>query len=98
MAGSTAARQKVLGALWSATTSTVRTFGRILHTLFLEVTGLLFTFLMLGFVGVTVREYQKYTAGAAPAYKPVLAGFFGVMFLWFGVTSFWRARRRKSRD
>ncbi len=97
MAGSRAARQKVVGAFWSATTSTVRAFGRVLHTLFLEVTGLLFTFLMIGFVSVTVREYDKYKAGAAPAYKAALAGFFGVMFLWFGISSFWRARKHKSR-
>ena len=97
MAGSRAARQKVVRALWSAGTSTLRSFGRVLHTLFLEVTGLLFTFLMLGFISVTVREYHKYKAGAAPAYKAALAGFFGLMFLWFGITSFWRARRRKPR-
>ncbi len=97
MAGSRSARQKVLGAFWSATTSTIRTFGRVLHTLFLEVTGLLFTVLMIGFISVTLREYHKYQAGTAPAFKVALAGFFGVMFFWFGITSFWRARRRKSR-
>lgn len=95
MAGSRAARDRVVRALWSAGSATVRSFTRVLHVLFLEVTGLLFVCLTVGFGGVAVREYHRYKLDAAPAYKVALAACFAVMFLWFGVSSFWRARRRK---
>jgi hypothetical protein len=96
MAGRRAARDRIVRALWSAASSTVTSIGRILHVLFLEITGLLFIFLTLGFGSVSVREYHKFRLGAAPEYKPVLAACFAVMFLWFGVTSFWRARRKRT--
>lgn len=96
MAGSRAARDRIVRALWSAGSVTVRSFMRVLHVLFLEVTGLLFIFLTMGFGGVAVREYHKYKLGAAPIYKVALAACFAVMFLWFGVSSFWRARRKRA--
>jgi hypothetical protein len=96
MAGRRAARDRIVRALWSAGSTTLRAFARILHVLFLEVTGFLFIALTVGFGGVAVREYHKYKLGAAPAYKVALAACFAVMFLWFGVTSFWRARRRRA--
>jgi hypothetical protein len=95
MAGSRAARQRVVRALWSGFSVTARSFVRILHILFLEVTGFLFVCLTVGFGSVAIREYHKYKAGAAPQYKVALAALFTVMFFWFGVSSFWRARRKR---
>lgn len=96
LTGSRAARQRIVGALWSAGSTTVRSFMRILHVLFLEVTGFLFTCLTIGFGAVAVREYHKNKLGTAPMYKTVLAACFAAMFLWFGVSSFWRARRKRA--
>ncbi len=94
LAGSRAARQKLGHALWSAGATTLRSVFRVLHVLFLETTGLLFIALALVGGGAAVREYYKYKAGAIGPGKPILAACFALMFLWFGVTSFWRARRR----
>jgi hypothetical protein len=96
MAGRRVASSRIVNALWTAGSKTARSFMRILHVLFLEVTGLLFTFLTMGFGTVATREYHKYKLGTAPMYKTALAAGFAVMFLWFGVSSFWRARQKKA--
>jgi hypothetical protein len=83
--------------------ATARSFGRVLHQLFLEVTG--FTFLAIAAIGgiTTFREYGKYHAGqAAGPGRLILAIVFTFSFAWFGLSSFWRvnknlARQRKAR-
>jgi hypothetical protein len=42
-----------------------------------------------------VREYQYYAAGKASAGKIVVAAVFTVLFLYFGIESFVRSRRKK---
>jgi len=96
MAGRRAAQDRIVRALWSAGCVTVRSFARILHMLFLQVTGSLFLFLALIGGGAAIREYQKYKAGVIGPGKAVLGTCFAVMFLWFAVTSFWRARRKRA--
>ncbi len=96
MAGKRAASNRILRALWSAGSATAHSLGRIVRVLFLQVTGLLFVFLTLGFGGAALREYHKYKLGTTPAYKATLAASFAVMFLWFGVSSFWRAGRKRA--
>jgi hypothetical protein len=75
--------------------ATTRSFGKVLHQLWLEVTG--FTFLAIAAIGglAGMREYGKYQSGHAngPG-RLVLAVCFTVTFAWFGVTSFWRVKRR----
>jgi len=39
------------------------------------------------------REYQAWQAGKIGPGKMALAGCFGLLFLWFGLSSFWRAGR-----
>ncbi len=75
--------------------ATARSFGRVLHQLWLEVTG--FTFLAMAAVGAMagLRAYGKYQAGhAAGLGRLLLAICFTVTFTWFGLSSFWRAKRR----
>jgi len=75
--------------------ATARSFGRILHQLWLEVTG--FTFLAIAAIGALagVREYGKYQSGhAAGPGRLVLAVCFTVSFAWFGLSSFWRVKRK----
>jgi hypothetical protein len=76
--------------------ATARSFGKVLHQLWLEVTG--FTFLAIAVVGAMagVREYGKYQSGhtTGPG-RLVLAICFTATFAWFGVSSFWRVRRKK---
>jgi len=82
-------------AVLSGARATARSFGRVGRQLWLEVTG--FTFLVLAVVGgiAGFREYAKYQAGeAAGPGRLILAACFTITFAWFGVSSFWRVRRK----
>src|SRR6267143_3857680 len=75
--------------------ATASSFGRVLHQLWLEVTG--FTFLAIAGIGALagMREYGKYQSGhAAGPGRLVLAVCFTISFIWFGLSSFWRVRKR----
>jgi hypothetical protein len=75
-------------ATWLATT-------RVLHLLFLEITG--FFFVVFAMVGgfATWREYLRYKTGLIGPGRAILAGCFATVFLWFAISSFWRVQRRK---
>jgi hypothetical protein len=88
-------RSRTGRALLNAIRATARSFGQVLHQLWLEVTG--FIFLAMAGIGAMagMREYGKYQAGhAAGPGRLVLAICFTVSFAWFGLSSFWRVRRR----
>jgi len=75
--------------------ASARSFGHVLHQLWLEVTG--FTFLAMAAVGAMagIREYSKYQSGHATGPgRLLLAICFTASFAWFGLSSFWRVRRR----
>ena len=95
MAGRRAGRNKLLTAGFSAASTTLSAVSRVLHLLFLEVTGLLFLFFAVVGGGAAVREYHKYKEGVIGPGRAALAAIFALMFLWFGVTSFWRANRKQ---
>lgn len=86
-----AGRSRLVRAAWGAARTTLASFARVLHLLWLEVTGLFFlTFAAAGAVACW-REYSRH----GPFYgKTALAFAFAVMFAYFGVSSFWRASRR----
>jgi hypothetical protein len=88
-------RSRVGGALVAAFRATTRSFGLALHQLWLEATG--FTFLAIAAIGAIagMREYSKYQSGhAAGPGRLLLAVCFTVTFAWFGLSSFWRVKRR----
>jgi len=89
-----AAQNRTLGAIWRGVKVTAASFLRVFGILWLEVTG--FVFLSLSVIGgfAFVREYAKYEAGKAGAGRLVIAICFTLTFGWFGVSSFWRARRK----
>jgi hypothetical protein len=82
------------GAFLGASRITATHVGRVLHQLWLEVTG--FVFLVLAAIGslALFREYSQYQSGRANLTRIVAAICFTVMFSWFGVTSFLRTRKR----
>ncbi len=88
-------RSRMARAVLAGIRETGRSFGRVLHQLWLEVTG--FTFLAIAAIGAMagVREYGKYQSGHAtgPA-RLVLAICFTASFTWFGLSSFWRVRKK----
>jgi hypothetical protein len=93
--GQQAGRNRILSALASGAKATASSFLKVFHILWLEVTG--FTFLCLAVIGgvAGVREYHKFTAGQVTATKVWVAVAFTTTFLYFGISSFWRARKKR---
>ncbi len=88
-------RSRTGRAALAAFRATARSFGRVLHQLWLEVTG--FMFLAIAGIGAMagMREYGKYQAGRATGPgRLLLAVCFTVSFAWFGLSSFWRVKRK----
>lgn len=88
-------RSRTGSAVLAGIRATARSFGRVLHQLWLEVTG--FMFLAIAVIGAMagIREYGKYQSGhAAGPGRLALAVCFTVSFIWFGVSSFWRVKRK----
>lgn len=94
MATQQAKRSRTVRAATGAVAATARAFGRVLHQLWLEVTGVIFLIMALSFAGATVKEYGKYHAGQAGVGRVALAICFTLTFAWFGVSSFWRVKRK----
>ena len=94
VAGRQAGKSHWVTAIGNGLQVTARSFGRILGILWLEVTG--FVFLCLSGIGglALAREYAKYQAGNVGPSRVILAICFTATFAWFGVSSFWRARRK----
>jgi hypothetical protein len=98
VAAQRAGRNRTLNAIKSAVGTTMRSFARTLHQLWLEVTGTLFLAIAAFGAMALVREYIKYGAGRATASRVVVATCFTLVFAWFGLTSFWRVRRKSHRS
>lgn len=94
VAGQQAGRNRTLTAVWGGVRTTARSFGRALHQLWLEVTGVIFLVMALSGGAALVREYMKYSASHTNGNRVVLAMAFTVTFAWFGLSSFWKVRRR----
>ena len=94
VASQQAGRNRVVRATGGALAATGRAFGKVLHQLWLEVTGLVFL-LMAGSGGVaSAHEYAQYHAGKAGFERVIIALCFTLMFVWFGISSFWRVKRK----
>jgi hypothetical protein len=89
-----AGRTRTVGAVLKGAKATASHFGRVLHQLWLEVTG--FVFLALAFIGAGAffREYARYQAGQTTAGRVAVAIIFTLTFAWFGMTSFWRVWKK----
>ncbi len=94
VAGQQIGKSRTYGAIRRACSATVGHFSRVLGQLWLEVTG--FVFLALAAIGglAFVREYAKYHSGHAGSSRVVLAVCFTALFGWFGLSSFWRVRKK----
>jgi hypothetical protein len=95
VASQQAGRSRTVAALMKAARATARSFGHVLHQLWLEVIGAVFIF-MAGIGGIALaREIAKYQAGQATAGRIAAAICFTLAFTWFGVTSFWRVKKKQ---
>jgi hypothetical protein len=88
---------RTVRAATSAVTTTARAFGHVLHQLWLEVTGLIFLVIAASGGATAVHEYTNYQAGKVGFARVVVAICFTLTFGWFGVSSFWRVRRKSRR-
>jgi hypothetical protein len=89
-----ALRKRVFRAGVSGVTATLDSVGRVLRKLWHEITG--FLFICLAVVG-GAEVWRKWETHETQ--KLAVAAAFSAMFLYFGVSSFWRAKRsnRKGR-
>lgn len=89
-----AKRTRTFGAFLQGGRTLAAHWGRVLNQLWLEVTG--FVFLALAGIGgiAFTREYAAYHAGKPVAPRLLIAILFTLMFAWFGVSSFWRVRKK----
>ncbi len=94
VAGQQAKRSRTVRALTGAVSATARSFGRVLHQLWLEVTGFIFLTMAASGGIALAHEYGQYHAGKAGVGRVVLASCFTLTFAWFGVSSFWKVRRK----
>ncbi len=94
VAGRKTGENRWVRAIYHAGSITIRSVGRVLHVLWLEVTGLFFLVLALVGGGAAVREYHRHAAGNGSTAKMLLASAFALVFAYFGVSSFWRSRKK----
>jgi hypothetical protein len=94
VAGRKTGENRWVRAFYRAGDVTLRNVGRVLHVLWLEVTGLFFLVLAVVGGGAAVREYHRHQVGTGSTGKMLVASVFGLLFAYFGVSSFWRSRTR----
>ena len=97
VAGRQAGRNRTVKAVMVGVRTAGRSFARAAHQLWLEVTGFFFLIMTLGFATATLKEYGKYHAGGVSGSRVAIALCVTLTFGWFGVSSFWKARRKSQR-
>jgi len=92
-----ARRSRFSVALARGASAAWRSLFQVFRRLWHEVTG--FVFLCFAAIGAVAaaREYQHWSAGSPVGARLVAATCFTATFAWFGVTSFWRARKAHER-
>lgn len=98
VAGQQAGRSRTFKAFMGAARATARSFANVLHQLWLEIVGVIFLVMALSFTSASFKEYGKYHAGQAGAGRFAVTVCFAVTFAWFGITSFWRVRKKRERS
>ena len=95
VAAQQAGRSRTVSATMKAGRAAAAHWGRVLNQLWLEVTG--FVFLSLAAIGVVsfFRELARYHAKETGSEGMIAATLFTLLFTWFGVSSFWRVRRKR---
>lgn len=93
IAGQAAARHPYFRAGWAGIRAVGQVIGRAVRQLWLEITG--FFFLIFAVLGgfAAYREYPALESGEG-FLRLAITCLFTLMFLWFGLTSLWRARRK----
>jgi hypothetical protein len=94
VAGQQLKRSRTLAVVGKAAQTTATHLRQVLGQLWLEVTGFVFLALAgIGFLAVC-REYVKYHQGQANSERIAVAVCFTLLFAWFGLSSFWRIKKK----
>jgi hypothetical protein len=95
VAFNSAGRNRTLGAAMNGAKITGKHVGRVASVLWLEVTG--FVFLAIGVIAglAGFREFHRYQTGEIGVNRVVLAAAIALMFAWFGISSFWKVKKRR---
>ena len=96
--GTPGRNKRLLSGVQAAVRGFAGPLRNVLHVLFLEVSGLVFLFISVGVIATFLREYRKYATHEVGAERVIVTAAVGAMFLYFAVSSFWRARRRRSKS
>ena len=94
MAGRGAGKSRFLRAGYLGVQTAVRSLGRVIRLFFLQITGLVFCLFAVEFALRIPGTYRDQLAGRHGPQQLYLLAIFTVTFAWFGVTSFWRTRKR----
>ena len=94
VAGRKTGENRWVRAFYRGGSVTLGSVGRVLHVLWLEVAGLLFVVIAMVGGGAAIREYHRYANGTSGVGRVLLAAAFALAFLYFGVSSFARSRRK----
>ncbi len=89
-----ASNNRVLRAGHSAVQTTFHSIRRVVHILWLQMVGVLFCLFAVVFAARLPSVYQDHVAGKHGPGRVYLLVAMALMFAWFGVSSFWRARKR----
>ena len=84
----------MLRAAWGAIRVTGTHVLKVTHLLFLQVAGVFFLAFAAGGAFAAWRGYHKWLAGLVGPGRMYLAAGFCALFLWFAVSSFWRAGKK----
>ena len=95
VAGRRTGQNRWVRALYRAGEATARTTAGVARVLWLEVTGFLFLVIAIVGAGAGWREYRHYALGQSTFGRVAIAGIFALIFLYFGINSFWRSRKKK---
>jgi hypothetical protein len=95
--GTPGRNQRLLRGLEAGVSGFAGPLRNVLRVLFLEVSGFIFLFFSLAVISAFIREYRRYSMHEVGVGHVILAGAVGAMFLYFGVSQFWRARRKQSK-
>jgi hypothetical protein len=89
--------KKLFGGVQAGVSGFMKPVTAALRVLFLELSGVMFLFFTLSVTVAFCREYRKYAMHEVGWHHLALAGGVGAMFLYFGVSSFCQARRKRSK-
>ena len=98
VAGKQIKGSRTYGAVLGGVRATVAHFAGVLRQLWHEITGFIFLVFAVFGASALVKEYLAYHRGVVGPNRMAVAAGFALVFGWFGVSSFWRARRPRKRN